>query len=87
MPKSGAEDYCLIIRLTNIEAHGSPPVAEHIKLDDEREARTKERIQRVEEAVAAFRTMQVDVAKMSVKLDDLGRVLEEHAAQNRSKNP
>jgi hypothetical protein len=69
-------------RLSRIEAQ--PLLVDHEKLDDEREARTVERITHLEQATEAFRTLQLEVKGMSVKLDTLTRTIEGRGAGNRS---
>jgi hypothetical protein len=56
-------------RILTIEARGSPPIAEHIKLDDERNSNVKERLSRVESAVIVISTLQVEIGRIEEKLD------------------
>lgn len=58
-------------RLRRIEDRGSSLASEHVKVDDEREARSRERIARLEEFFALALAMRSDMARMSQKLDDL----------------
>lgn len=58
-------------RLSSIEARGSPPIAEHIKLDDEREARTRADIKDIKDAAMKMIELSAKVDVLSVKLDNL----------------
>lgn len=58
-------------RLNKIEQRGSPPISEHIKLDDERAANVRQRLEKLEAIFEAAMKMQGEVARISQKIDDL----------------
>lgn len=65
-------------RISHIEASGSPPIAEHIKLDDEREARTRADIVEIKTAAKQAASVKDEVsavrgelAVVNVKMDAL----------------
>lgn len=58
-------------RLNKIELRGSPPISEHIKLDDERAANVKQRLEKLEAIFEAAMKMQGEVGRISQKIDDL----------------
>ena len=58
-------------RLSKIELTGSPPISEHIKLDDAREDRTREAIKDVKEALAKITPLVGKVDVLDAKLDSL----------------
>lgn len=63
-------------RLAKIESDGSPKIASHEKLDDERDARNRERIAAVESAVKEVTKMAESIGRMSQKIDDLKEQLQ-----------
>lgn len=63
-------------RITKIESDGSPKIAMHEKLDDERDARNRERIAAVEGAVKEVTKMAESIGRMSQKIDDLKEQLQ-----------
>lgn len=59
------------VRLSAIESRGSPTMSEHIKLDDEREKRTRERLEKLEEIFKIALDLRTDIGRISQKVDDL----------------
>ena len=58
-------------RLKSIEMRGSPTMDTHVKLDDEREKRTKERLEQLEKIYAVALDMRSDLSRLTQKVDDL----------------
>jgi hypothetical protein len=77
-------------RVALIEQHGSPPIAEHMKLDDAREERTRERLSIMERTLGTMSELRVDTAKISVASEftknqvvDLKAILTKHLEETR----
>lgn len=66
-------------RIVSIESRGSPPIREHERLDDEREARTRSDIKRMEDIITRY-------ADMGAKLDTLNLKFEMLREQLSQKN-
>lgn len=62
-------------RITLIEGRGSPTLKEHVTVDDEREKRTVQRIERLESVFTTYletsSKIQSDLARISQKVDDI----------------
>lgn len=57
-------------RINGIEQRGSPPIREHEKLDDEREARTRSDIKDMKDIVAKYSDMgaKLDAVKLQLEM-------------------
>lgn len=65
-------------RIVKIEMQGSSQVGEHIKIDDQREQMTRERLARLDAIAEMVPNLATKLAVIDVKLDDLKSSLDKH---------